>query len=215
MKDRASIAGGRWDHNIHYHRVLLAAVPAPCQRALDVGCGDGVFALRLAERAGHVDGIDRSEEAVALGEQTLGDAPNVSLRVGDFMKDEFDAGYDFISAIASLHHMPFDGALTKIKSLLRPGGTLAVLGLYDERTLTDLMTSLIAVPINRRYLRKHGDAEPSLPSGDTCTSATPVWTDPTMSLAEIRSETRRLLPGARVRRHLLWRYSVVWQRPIP
>lgn len=206
--------GGRWDHNIHYHPILLAAVPTHCERALDVGCGDGVFARSLADVSAHVDGIDQSREAIALGERALRDVPNATLRVGDFMNAEFDADYDFISAIASLHHMPFDGALARMKSLLRPGGILAILGLYDERTLADLVTSLIAVPVNRRYLRKYGDAAPSLPSADSDTSTTPVWTDPTMTLDEIRSEIRRLLPGARVRRHLLWRYSVVWQRPI-
>lgn len=205
--------GGRWDHNIHYHRLLLAAVPTACERALDVGCGDGAFASELADLAGHVDGIDLSEETIALGEQSLRDVPNITLQVGDFMKEEFDAEYDFISAIASLHHMPFDRALNKMKNLLRPGGTLAILGLYDERTLSDLVTSLVAVPVNRWYLRKHGDAPSPRPSAETSSSAPPTWTPPIMSLSEIRSEIERLLPGARVRRHLWWRYSVVWQRP--
>jgi hypothetical protein len=29
--------GAKWNHNIHYHDVLLAAVPAACDRALDIG----------------------------------------------------------------------------------------------------------------------------------------------------------------------------------
>jgi hypothetical protein len=29
----------------------------------------------------------------------------------------------------------------------------------------------------------------------------------------MRRLTRDLLPGARYRRHLLWRYSVVWRKP--
>ncbi len=36
-------------------------------------------------------------------------------------------------------------------------------------------------------------------------------TDP--SLTEVRDACEAELPGAKVRRHLLWRYSVVWRKP--
>ena len=29
----------------------------------------------------------------------------------------------------------------------------------------------------------------------------------------VRQVCERVLPGARVRRHLLWRYSIVWRKP--
>ncbi|CAM5436502.1 hypothetical protein [Streptomyces canus] len=29
-----------WNHNVHYHRLVLDAVPDDCREALDVGCGD-------------------------------------------------------------------------------------------------------------------------------------------------------------------------------
>src|SRR5205814_279469 len=48
-----------WNHNSHYHALLLAAVPRSCSRALDVGCGLGSFARRLARVADQVDAIDR------------------------------------------------------------------------------------------------------------------------------------------------------------
>ncbi len=35
---------GRWSHNIHYHPLILSAVPAGCERALEVGCGEGILA---------------------------------------------------------------------------------------------------------------------------------------------------------------------------
>ena len=31
--------------------------------------------------------------------------------------------------------------------------------------------------------------------------------------AEVRATARRLLPGVRYRRHLLWRYSLLWRKP--
>jgi len=39
------------------------------------------------------------------------------------------------------------------------------------------------------------------------------WTDRYLGLAEVRAACARALPGATVRRHLLWRYSIVWRRP--
>jgi hypothetical protein len=38
-------------------------------------------------------------------------------------------------------------------------------------------------------------------------------TDRYLTLAEVRAACARALPGARVRRHLLWRYLIVWRRP--
>jgi hypothetical protein len=45
---------GNWNHNVHYQPVILNAVPAGCGPALDVGCGDGLLARRLAERCAEV-----------------------------------------------------------------------------------------------------------------------------------------------------------------
>jgi hypothetical protein len=38
------------NHNVHYQPVILRAVPPDCGAALEVGCGDGLLARRLAER---------------------------------------------------------------------------------------------------------------------------------------------------------------------
>jgi 2-polyprenyl-3-methyl-5-hydroxy-6-metoxy-1,4-benzoquinol methylase len=49
-----------WDHNAYYHRLLLRQMPQHCRRVLDVGCGAGAFAARLAQRSEQVDALDRS-----------------------------------------------------------------------------------------------------------------------------------------------------------
>jgi hypothetical protein len=36
-----------------------------------------------------------------------------------------------------------------------------------------------------------------------------------MKLEEIRRVADEVLPGAIVRRHLFWRYSLVWRKPMP
>ncbi|MGW7788796.1 hypothetical protein ACWGKX_14810, partial [Streptomyces tricolor] len=37
--------------------------------------------------------------------------------------------------------------------------------------------------------------------------------DPEMTFAEISRAARRLLPGARLRRRLFWRYTLLWRVP--
>ena len=46
---------GYWNHNVHYQPVILNAVPPGCRTALDVGCGDGLLASRLAARCAKRD----------------------------------------------------------------------------------------------------------------------------------------------------------------
>ncbi len=44
-------AAGRWNHNIHYYRLILDAVPTGARSALDVGCGNGLLAVVGVARA--------------------------------------------------------------------------------------------------------------------------------------------------------------------
>ena len=193
----------KWNHNIHYHDVLLASVPGACDRALDIGCGQGEFVRRLAERVTKVEGMDRSAVMVARAKELNADLPNAEFYQADFMDSPLDdRAFDFVSALAVLHHMPFAPALEKAKAALRPGGVLAILGLYRVRTPVDLAVTAAAAPVNRCYLLAHG----------RCEYAPPIAAA-TMSLRQIRRWARDVLPGARVRRHLLWRYSLIWQRP--
>ncbi|MEO3873425.1 hypothetical protein ABGB18_31830 [Nonomuraea sp. B12E4] len=40
--------GAYWNHNVHYQKLVLKLLPEGCAEALDVGCGDGLLASRLA-----------------------------------------------------------------------------------------------------------------------------------------------------------------------
>jgi len=87
-------------------------------------------------------------------------------------------------------------------SLLRPGGVLAVLGLFREASLTDTAVALVAAPVNVFYALVRGWSS----------SRAPVK-PPDMSLREIRETVSSHLPNARLRRLLLWRSLLTWQKP--
>lgn len=114
-----------------------------------------------------------------------------------------EEAYDFVTALASLHHMPFAPAVAKMTRALRPGGVLAVLGVWPPRTFNDRILSGAAVLANQLYKLVRGP--------DRTTGPTAI---PTMTLAAVRAGSRELLPGARVRRHLLWRYTIIWTKPV-
>jgi len=44
-------------------------------------------------------------------------------------------------------------------------------------------------------------------------TAPTVWPPPD-TFAQVRDTARRLLPGVRLRRHALWRYSLLWTKPV-
>ncbi|MEU3520770.1 class I SAM-dependent methyltransferase [Streptomyces sp. NPDC006654] len=193
-----------WNHNVHYHPVVLDAIPAGCRTALDVGCGDGLLAAGLASRAESVTGVDRSAEMIRLAGKR--EAQNVTFLEGDYRDGSLldEGGYDFVSAVAVVHHIPFDDAIDRLVRLLAPGGRLVVVGLAHDRTLLDRLISACAVPVNLLAARRHG--------GERSPAGMPV-ADPIMNWREVRRATAHLLPGRRYRRRLLWRYTLTWDKP--
>lgn len=192
----------QYNHNEHYADLLLCQAPAACRSALDVGCGDGRFARRLADRSSAVvTGIDQDHAMIEQAQTLAGDRA-IRFIEADFLRYAFDEQFDFIAASASLHHMPFEQALVKMAALLQPGGVLAVLGLFREASLTDRAVALVAAPVNACYALRRG----------WISSGAPIK-PPDMSLSELRRAVSSLLPGARLRRLLLWRYLLTWQKP--
>lgn len=137
-----------YNHHEHYGSLLLRQVPAQCQKALDIGCGESRFARRLAGRFKvAVTGIDPDQDIIRQARAETSQ-PAIRFVEGDFLGYRFEELFDFISATAALHRMPFEQALEKMISLLRPGGVLAVLGCFRETGLADLGIALVASPIN-------------------------------------------------------------------
>lgn len=201
--------GRRWNHNIHYHPTVLAAIPAGCARALDVGCGDGILARRLRAVVPHVVALDVDEPTLRDAAVNDGGA-GVDYVLGDLLTFPFEpASFDFIASVAVLHHIDAAKGLGRMAELLRPGGRLAIIGLARSTGRADLPYEIAGLVAHRLHLlvktrwQHKSHWEHSSPT---------VWPPPD-SYAEIRRIVRETLPGARFRRLSLWRYSVVWTKP--
>ncbi|MFI1379145.1 class I SAM-dependent methyltransferase [Embleya sp. NPDC020886] len=204
-----------FDHNDHYHPLLLRQVPRNSRTALDVGCGTGRFARRLAASGIAVDAIDPAEEAIAEARRptrATPSAPRPRFRCADVTEIELPAGhYDFISCLASIHHVPFD-TVAGLRDALAPGGVLVILGCHPEHTPLDWAYSLAAVPINAAArlvvaAKERRGGRAGAPEPATTAPVRP----PTMPLPLIRREAAALLPGCTVRRLLFWRYLLVYR----
>ncbi|MFD4593670.1 class I SAM-dependent methyltransferase [Streptomyces rubiginosohelvolus] len=199
-----------WDHNAHYHRWIMRQVPRRFDRALDIGSGSGDLARLLATRATAVQGLDADRAIVAKARELTDPAVPVTFTAGDALTETPPGPYDVITCVAALHHVPFAEALTHFRRHLAPGGTLVVVGVARAESPGDHLLGAAAIPLNivmawiknkgRRARRPDSMTAPTRPA--------------TMSFAEIVRDARRVLPGARLRRRLFWRYTLVWhQRP--
>jgi SAM-dependent methyltransferase len=96
------------------------------ERAIDVGCGSGHAAERLATDFEYVLGVDLSEPMVRIARAKRA-RENVEYRVADLFEVD-DDGFDLVYSRTMMHHLPdYRAGLEQLKSLVRPGGTVAVI----------------------------------------------------------------------------------------
>ncbi len=201
----SALASVPWNHNSHYYDFILSRLPTSRGKALDVGCGEGDFAVMLGFHCEEVDAIDLDQRAIQAAREHSADLDHLKFHLGSFLHYPFcDSHYDFICMISSLHHMDLDMAIAKATQLLRTGGVIFILGCYRESGLVDFIYGSVAIPANLFYCLFRGsekkDAIEMVTAPATCT------------ISQIRKEMHRLLPGHVFRRHLFWRYSVEWRK---
>ena len=95
-------------------------------RALELGCGTGIFLEKVAARGASITGIDLSADLLARCAVRMKGAAGVSLVRGNAEKMPFpDASFDAVYGSSILHHLDLEAALTEVARVLRPGGRMA------------------------------------------------------------------------------------------
>lgn len=191
-----------WNHNTAYHPWLVDIASRHRGDVLDVGCGEGLLAARLAAVSRSVVGIDADPTSVRRASQRLQAFGNASAELRRFEDvEQADRSFDLVTFVASLHHLPLRDALLKARQILRPTGELAVVGLSANKSVADWVWSGLCLPAVRAGSRLHRE---------TRNIGVPV-ADPRESLAEIRQAAEDVLPGVRIRRGLYYRYRLLWR----
>ena len=202
-----------WTANNHYHEFLLKHVPANCQNALEIGCGTGAFARLLAARCQHVIGIDLSAEMIRVARSRSSWFENLEFELADAMSWKFaQSHFEFICSIATLHHLEQRQLLPKIKDALKPGGVFVLLDLVASSGITERMLDVIGLGVSSGLRLIHNRRLQPPPE------VRKAWEqhgkhDHYSTIKQMQTLADEILPGASVKRHLLWRYTLVYRKP--
>lgn len=126
-------------------------------RVLDAGCGRGEMLLACAQRGAAVAGIDYSEAAIALADETLAGLPEVEVIRGEVTRLPWpEAAFDRAllgDVIEHLDTQQANAALRELCRVLRPGGRLVV------HTAPNRLFLRVGWPLARAALRLLGRRE--------------------------------------------------------
>ncbi len=212
--DRLACAfkGHRWNQNNHYHNLILDYLPLHKYDAIDIGCGTGDMARLLSNSFINVIGIDFSEKMIEKAEEQSRDYDNVRYICTDATKYEYEQNSaDFIVSIAAFHHLEMSKMLSKLKTVLRPGGIFVLLDLYKPSNLMEYILFIAAFPINliQELVRNKGNRQSN---EEKKAWKQHVKNDTYDRIKHIKEIAKDVLPGAKVRHLFLWRYMLIWNK---
>jgi len=193
-----------------YDRMLAALIPPNCRRVLELGCGTGRLTQTIAQRAGEVTAVDFSPEMLRVARKRCAVHGNVSFVEADILALTTELGlFDCVISVNLLHHLPVDPAAATMKALVAPGGLLIVHDVRQSAGMLDRALDVLRVAVKipwrlgstsrvRTYFRQRA-AWAQHADGDVIPTA-----------EEITEMRESHFPGAVVRQHFLWRYTLLW-----
>jgi len=113
----ALLSDSGWEQNGHYDKFLLKYVTQQCENALEIGCGLGDFSRQLARRAKRVLALDLSPNMIRLAKECSAQFSNLDFQIAEAMAYDFPtAFFDCIVSIATIHHLPPEKIIAKMKN---------------------------------------------------------------------------------------------------
>lgn len=118
-------------YELVFSRLLELIAPPPGVEFLDVGCGTGFHAIRLARRGYRVLAVDCSETVLALARENVqraGLAGRVTLAKDNLMALSLPSGaFSYVLCWGVLMHIPaLESALSELARVLAPSGTIMI-----------------------------------------------------------------------------------------
>jgi len=190
----------RFNHTIRYQKQLLANLPEGVRTAIDAGCGEGLAARTMARDGLTVTAIDADEASIERARAQ--DCEGITYVVGDIFETDVEPA-DVVYAGALLHHMDIDAGLERLKSWVAPGGRLCIVG-AARATWRDLHREMAGSLAEKAF---------ALAKGSSWEHGSPTVWPPPHTYREVRAASMRILPGAEYKARVLWRYTIVWDRP--
>jgi len=105
--------------------IMEGARLAPGQRALEIGCGTGLFTQMFAGGGAQIVAVDISGELLEKARARNLPAAQVTFLEKRFEDCDVDGPFDAVIGSSILHHLDIDEALVNIRRLLKPGGVLS------------------------------------------------------------------------------------------
>ena len=202
-----------WTTNNHYHDSLLKHVPPNCENALEIGSGTGTFARDLARVCKRVVALDLSGEMVRIARSRSSRFANLEFQLADAMTWDFpQSHFDFVCSIATLHHLDQRELLVKMRDALRPEGVMVVLDLVQSERPFERMLDAIGLGVSAGLRLIHnGRLQPPA-------EVRKAWEqhgkhDSYATVRQMRTLAEEILPGATVKRCMLWRYLLIYRKP--
>jgi len=132
--------------------IISGAALGPGKRALEIGCGTGLFTEMFARSGAQIIAVDISSELLEKARARRLPESQVRFLAMPFEECDVEGPFDAVVGSSVLHHLDIQPALAKILTLLKPGGVL----FFAE---PNMLNPMIIVLKNIQWIKKRfGDS---------------------------------------------------------
>ena len=127
-----------WDTGVSPPELLEFIAGHPPGKALDIGCGTGTNAIRLAKEGWKVTGVDFAARAIYLARRKASrEGLRVDFRIADATELRgLEGPYNLVLDMGCFHSLSEEGMskyIHNLDQLLAPGGIFLLYGFFRER----------------------------------------------------------------------------------